>query len=75
MKIEMSPSVYLALCALVKDAMEVDSDATPVLQQAARELSAVLATLDLPGEVNVRKDAIADMMDGVPTKTSASSAA
>ena len=37
--VELSPVAYLALCGLVRDALEVDSDASPLLQKVARELS------------------------------------
>lgn len=42
----MSPSVFLALCGLVKDALEVPSDAEPVLKKAAVELAAALQAMD-----------------------------
>jgi hypothetical protein len=37
--VELSPSVYLALCALVQDALQQPSDATPLLQRVAKELA------------------------------------
>lgn len=43
MLVELSPVSYLALCGLVGDALEVESDATPLLQRVARELSGALA--------------------------------
>lgn len=63
MKIEMSLSVYLALCALVKDAMEVESDATQVLHKAARELAVALENLPQDAENETRIAAIAEMRD------------
>ncbi len=39
MLVEISPPVYLALCALVQDALQQPSDATPLLQRAAKELA------------------------------------
>lgn len=46
MQIEITPSVYLALCALVKDALEVQSDAAPILRQAALQLAAIIGDID-----------------------------
>ena len=64
MRIEMSPSVYLALCALVKDALEVESDASPILSKAALELASAAATLEgLPEEVQQRGAAISAMAE------------
>jgi len=42
-KIDLNPSVYFALCGLVKDALEVQTDATPLLRQAALQLAAAAA--------------------------------
>ena len=39
MLVELSPPVYLALCALVQDALQHPSDATPLLQRVAKELA------------------------------------
>lgn len=38
MLIELSPTAYLALCGLVRDALEVDSDAGALLGGVAEEL-------------------------------------
>ena len=38
MLVELSPMAYLTLCGLVRDALEVDSDATVLLQRVADEL-------------------------------------
>lgn len=38
MLVELSPKAYLALCGLVRDALEIESDATPLLQRVADEL-------------------------------------
>lgn len=71
MRVEMSPSVYLALCGLVKDAMEVQSDAAPMLRKAALELAAAAAGIENLPEVEARAAAIADM----GTKATASKSA
>jgi len=41
--VELSPAAYLALCGLVRDALEVNSDATPLLNRVANELMGVTA--------------------------------
>ena len=38
MLVELTPKAYLALCGLVRDALEVDSDATAILECVAEEL-------------------------------------
>lgn len=43
MLVELTPMAYLALCGLVSDALEVDSDASPLLQRVARELKGAMA--------------------------------
>lgn len=43
MLVELSPAAYLALCGLVRDALEVNSDATPLLNRVANELMGVTA--------------------------------
>ena len=43
MLVELSPAVYLTLCGLVRDALEVKSDAEPLLQRVADELSGATA--------------------------------
>jgi hypothetical protein len=49
--VEMSPNVYLTLCALVKDNMEIESDATPLLKRAALELSGATAGGMIPSDL------------------------
>ncbi len=49
--IELSPAAYLALCALVRDAQEVDSDASPLLDRLAQELSGATAGGMIPSEL------------------------
>jgi hypothetical protein len=41
--VELSPKAYLTLCGLVRDALEVDSDAKALLENAADELMGVMA--------------------------------
>ncbi len=43
MLVELSPMAYLALCGLVRDALQVKSDAGPLLQRVADELSGATA--------------------------------
>lgn len=43
MIVELSPMAYLTLCGLVRDALEVDSDATPILERVADELMGATA--------------------------------
>lgn len=43
MLVELSPVAYLALCGLVRDALEVESDASPLLQRVANELMGATA--------------------------------
>jgi hypothetical protein len=41
--VELSPAAYLALCGLVRDALLNDTDAAPLLNRVAKELSGALA--------------------------------
>lgn len=41
--VELSPTAYLALCGLVRDALEVDSDANALLANVAEELMGAMA--------------------------------
>ncbi|HAX91116.1 MAG TPA: hypothetical protein DCY07_02775 [Rhodospirillaceae bacterium] len=43
MLVELSPTAYLALCGLVRDAMEVESDASVLLGNVAEELMGAMA--------------------------------
>ncbi len=43
MLVELSPAAYLALCGLVRDALEVQSDASPLLNRVAGELMGAMA--------------------------------
>ena len=71
MRVNLSPTVYLALCGLVKDALEVPSDADPLMRQAALELASA-ATEELPDEIKAKAPAILEMQDSVsPAKKSA----
>ena len=51
MLVELSPATYLALCGLVKDALQHPSDATPILVRAGQELSGVTAGGMIPSEL------------------------
>ncbi len=63
MRVEISPTVYLVLCGLVRDAMEVQSDAEPLLRKAAVELASAMAEApdDIAEEISDRAAAITDM--------------
>lgn len=43
MLVELSPVAYLALCGLVRDALEVESDASELLHRVAYELTGAMA--------------------------------
>ncbi len=43
MQVEISPTAYLTICGLVRDALEVDSDANILLASVAEELMNVTA--------------------------------
>lgn len=43
MLIELSPKAYLALCGLVRDSLEVESDANGLLETVAEELMGATA--------------------------------
>lgn len=43
MLVELSPEAYLAVCGLVRDALEMDTDASHLLNRVAAELSGVFA--------------------------------
>ncbi|MDD2326047.1 MAG: hypothetical protein PHW63_08645 [Alphaproteobacteria bacterium] len=43
MLVELSPMAYIALCGLVRDALEVDSDASTILEHVADELMGATA--------------------------------
>lgn len=51
MLVELSPQSYLTLCALVRDALEVESDASPLLRKAASELMGATAGGMIPSEL------------------------
>lgn len=51
MLVELSPATYIALCGLVRDALQVESDATPILRRAEKELVNVTAGDMLPSEL------------------------
>ncbi len=49
MMIDISAKSYLALCAMVREALDDDTDANPLLQQLAKELAAGIK--ELPQDV------------------------
>jgi hypothetical protein len=49
--VELSPQAYLTLCALVRDALEVATDADAILQRAAHELMGATAGGMIPSEL------------------------
>jgi hypothetical protein len=72
MRVNLSPAVYMTLCGLVKDALEVPSDAEPLLQQAALELASAV-TSELPEELKEKAPIILEMQDSIlqPKKSAA----
>lgn len=63
----MTPTVFLALCGLVKDALIVPSDATPVLQKAAAELAAAFQELEqIPEPLEAHSETISTLADPSP---------
>ncbi len=70
MRVEMSPAVYLALCGLVKDAMQIESDAAPLLMKAARELAAAAGT-DLPESLQHLGPQLSDLPNTTAEKSAA----
>lgn len=54
MIIELSPVSYIALCGLVQDALQEKSDASPLLQRIARELT--LAASDNESSAELSQD-------------------
>ena len=51
MVVELSPAAYMALCGLVRDALQHASDATPLLNRVARELASATAGGMIPSEL------------------------
>lgn len=43
MLVELSPMAYLALCGLVRDSLQVESDASEILERVADELMGATA--------------------------------
>jgi len=54
--VELTPAAYLALCGLVRDALEVDSDATPLLNRVASELMGATAGDMISSEIMENPD-------------------
>ncbi|MDP9128383.1 MAG: hypothetical protein M3N08_09020 [Pseudomonadota bacterium] len=50
MIVELSPTAYVALCGLVQDALQHQSDATALLKRVARELAGATANDSVPAE-------------------------
>ncbi|QQR69922.1 MAG: hypothetical protein IPI58_04550 [Alphaproteobacteria bacterium] len=57
MNVELSNPSYLLVCALIKDALEVKSDASHLLRRAAHELSSA-APDPLPADLILRADGL-----------------
>ena len=51
MLVELSPTAYLALCGLVREAQQSDSDAGPLLERIAHELAQAMAGGLIPAEI------------------------
>jgi len=49
--VELSPITYLTLCGLVSDALQQESDATPLLVRAGKELANATAGGMIPSEL------------------------
>lgn len=64
MLVELSPAAYIALCGLVKDAMEVESDARPLLDRVAHELMGALAGDMISSELMEQPDHVAALRRG-----------
>lgn len=64
MLVELSPQVYLTLCALVRDNLEVESDATPLLEKAASELMGATAGGMIPSELAEDPDHLSALRRG-----------
>ncbi len=59
--VQISTTSYLTLCALVRDAMQVESDASPILARVATELS--LSPAGLPPELLSDNRMVAALQD------------
>ncbi|NDE90266.1 MAG: hypothetical protein EB059_03890 [Alphaproteobacteria bacterium] len=71
----MTPTVFLALCGLVKDAMLEESDASAVLQKAAAELAAAFDALsEIPEGLEQHSATISRLADETPAATVSSQA-
>jgi len=62
--VELTPTAYLALCGLVRDALEVNSDARPLLERVERELSGAMAGNMIPSELAEKPDNIVALRRG-----------
>ncbi len=61
MLVEVSPATYLALCGLVKDALQQPSDATPILVRAAQELGGAMAGNMIPEELQEQPEKVENL--------------
>lgn len=64
MLVELSPMAYLTLCGLVRDALEIPSDASPILQGVARELMGVNAGGMISSELAEQPEHLAALRRG-----------
>ncbi len=51
MLVDLSPAVYMALCAMIRDELQTDSDASPLLQRVAAELARAIANDHIPEDL------------------------
>lgn len=51
MMIDVSTKSYMVLCAMVREAIEDNTDANPLLEQVAAELAAAVAPGNMPDEI------------------------
>lgn len=52
--LEISPASYMTLCALVSEALQTESDATPVLERVAAELAQAALPAELANDASKR---------------------
>lgn len=61
MLVELSPATYIALCGLVSDALQEPSDASALLERAAKELSAATAGGMIPSDLVEQPETIENL--------------
>ena len=64
MLVELTPTAYLTLCGLVRDALEYPSDAEPLLQRTANELMGATAGGMIPSELAEEPDNLTALRRG-----------